>query len=238
MDHTSTLRLNSAGAKFSNYVFRPSSIYDVDPSIGGATCYGYTEYEPFYTSYRVYASTIQVFCSNLEAEGNNVFLLASETSPGNNVADLSPYFAHPRARYLPLGPYQGNAAGRLSASCTTQAISGVSTFAADEYTGVFGSSPANNWFWIIGTYKAGNNLVYGVDLVVKIKITVDLFDRKIVTTGLTKLHQVPADAQGFPPPIPVYMVSPPIPPLSPPPPLHNTLALFTRSAQAIATPQV
>lgn len=209
MDHTAILRM-SAAATQCNYGFRPSSIYDVDPSIGGASCYGYAEYLPFYSSYRVYSSSIEIFASNLELEGANLFVLATPQNPGNNVADLSPYYAHPRARYLPLGPYTGNGSGRLSASCTTRAISGVTTLAADEYTSEFGTNPANNWFWTIGAIKTTNNFSYGIDMTVKIKITVDLFDRKVVQTGLAMLHRIPAGVSAYPPPIPVYMVPQPV----------------------------
>lgn len=211
MCHTSTLTLNNAGYKDANYVFRPSSIYDVDPSIGGGKFYGYEEYSKFYSQYRVYSSKIEILCTNLENEGATMFLLATNVSPGNNVADLSPYFAHPKARYLALGNYTANSTGKLTAYCTTQAISGVDTFSGDQYTSDFGGNPSNSWFWVIGMIKNGNTtLVYGVGIVVRIWVDVDLFDRKTLDTSVASLHRIDADPAPYPPPIPVYLTNPPV----------------------------
>lgn len=67
LTYASTLIMNNAGFKDAAYILRPSSIYDVDPAIGGASAFGLAEFSQFYGRYKVYSSNVSLHVSNLES---------------------------------------------------------------------------------------------------------------------------------------------------------------------------
>lgn len=210
LQFTGAYDIKNVGFRDASYVFRPSSPYDVDPAIGGASSYGLAEYANFYSKYRVYSSKITLHMSNTDLEGVIVSLTPSTLNPGNNMSDIGPYISNPLTKFRPIGGYQGNSASTLTHFCTTQRMSGVATTAEDGYSSLVTTNPIENWFWVICLSKAGvSTLSNGVSLVVKIEMTVHFYDRKTLATTLYR-HVTRADPPAvFPPPIPVYLTTPP-----------------------------
>lgn len=204
----------ASSAKEANYVFRPSSPFDVDPATGGASAYGFTEYSNFYFRYRTHSSSITVDASNLDTEGTCLYVVPSSDNPGNNLSNAAIYFTNPACRYKMLGPYQGNAAGRVKHHITTRQIVGVDGDALDAYSSLCTANPSSNWYWVVGLLKtAPSNMTYGAAFIVKIKMDVEFFDRRTLATQLESFHKVApvgTSPAPFPPPQAVYIVEPPV----------------------------
>lgn len=210
---TAAYTITNAGFKDAAYVLRPSSIYDVDPAIGGAKAYGLTEYSEFYSKYRVFSSAITVYATNLELEGTTVFITPSTTNPGNNMTDIGPYISNPLTKFRIISGYQGNASSTVSHYMTTQRMAGVQTTAEDGYSALVSTNPVENWYWVIGLAKAGIiNFTNGVSMIIKVECTVHFYDRKVLEATLSKVHTNQAEPTSYPPPIPVYLTNAPVPP--------------------------
>lgn len=204
-----TINLNNAGFKDAVYVLRPTSIYDVDPALGGASAYGLAEFSQFYSRYKVHSSSIRVDCANLDSQPITFFLTPSLTNPGNNPSDVGPWFASTAMRQRSLGPFTGNAAATLVHNYSTQTLSGVDFFAEDSYAADVNANPTANTYWILGAVKAGpGNMTVGIALVVKMVITVHFYGRKPLVSPSAALHRREAEIP-YPAPIPVYLTTPP-----------------------------
>lgn len=211
-----TIRLNNASFKDAAYVLRPTSVYDVDPAIGGASAYGLAEFSQFYQRYKVHSSTISVDVGNLDTEPATFFIAPSLTNPGNNPSDIGPWFASTAMRKRPLGAYTGNSTATLRHSMATQTLSGVDFFAEDGYASEVNNSPTLNTYWILGAVKAGpSNFTYGFSLVVKLTMTVHFYGRKPLASPAAILHRRDT-SDIYPAPIPVYLTTPPPQALLPP----------------------
>lgn len=222
-----TLQINNAGFKDAAYVLRPSSVYDVDPAIGGASAFGLAEFSQFYSRYKVHSSVLTINIGNLEPEPVTVFLTPSLDNPGNNPSDIGPWFASTVTRMKSLGPYNGNGAASLRHSFVTQALTGVDFYADDAYAAPVNNSPASNTYWILGAVKTGPNNFstgLGVAVVLKMVITVHFYGRKPLVSPAAKIHRVSDETALSPPPIPVFMVAPPTPFTPTPPPIRSVLA--------------
>lgn len=175
----------STTSKDSNFILRPTSIYDVDPLIGGRSVYGYQEWEPFYGRYRVHSSRIAVRFANRENEASDVYVLPINTNPGSNVADPSPYYTHPAARKRLVGSVYGKDSTTVTCRATTLQMGAINDFADDNFSAPFGANPTNDWYWFIGCYKGGTtDYTVGITAYVDVSITVDLYDKKVLQTGL------------------------------------------------------
>lgn len=219
LTYASTLIMNNAGFKDAAYILRPSSIYDVDPAIGGASAFGLAEFSQFYGRYKVYSSNVSLHVSNLEVEPVTFFAVPSLENPGNNPSDVGPWFAATSSKMISLGPYTANSAGTLRHSFATQKLTGVDFYAEDAYAAPVNNNPASNVYWVLGAVKAGPSNFssgLGVAVVVKMVITVHFYGRKPLVSPSAQLHRVTQDNIEYPPPIPVYMVPVPTPPVGPP----------------------
>lgn len=196
-----------------NVRFRPSSIYDVDPAVGGGSYYGFTEIAAFFNKYRVHASRITLMFANRDAEAHVPYVLPVPVDPSTNVADPARYYMNNLARKKVVGNYAGMATGRITHFTTTRSVSGVQEFAEDPYTADVGANPTDNWFWFIGTRFLGSgSMTYGLSMDVEILTQVDFFDRKVLSDPAYLSPKVPREATGgptFPPPQAVYIVQPP-----------------------------
>ncbi len=206
--------LNDNTSADANIRFRPSSIYDVDPTVGGSSYYGFTEMAAFYTKYKVISSSITVMGANRDGEASIVYVLPVTSDPGVNVADPARYYMNPLARKRTAAMYQATPVYRVTAHATTKSLSGVSTTADDNYTADVGANPTDNWYWFIGLrYIGASTMTYGVSYDVEIKTQVDLFDRKVLSDPAYLLPKpqpsIANPGPTFPPPIPVYNVPPP-----------------------------
>lgn len=212
LQFTEIYNVKNVGFRDAAYVFRPSSAFDVDPALGGATAYGLTEYANFYSKYRVFASKITLQMTNTDLEGVTVGITPSTTNPGNNPSDISPFISNPLTKFRTIGGFQGNSAGVLEHNMTTQRMSGVATTAEDGYSALVNANPVENWFWVISLVKGGvSTITNGVSILVKIEMTVHFYDRKILP-AILKVREAALDPPDtFPPPIPVYITQPPTP---------------------------
>lgn len=209
LQFTGIYDIKNVGFRDASYVFRPSSIYDVDPAIGGASSYGLAEYAQFYKKYRVFSSKISLQMTNTDLEGIIISITPSTDNPGKNMSDIGPYISNPLTKFRTIGGYQGNSAGTMSHYCTTQQIAGVTTTAEDGYSSLTTTNPLENWYWVICAAKAGvSTISNGVSMLVKIEMTVHFYDRKVLATILSAHTNVDAP-DTFPPPIPVYLTTPP-----------------------------
>lgn len=209
-----TFVLNNAGFKDAAYVLRPTSIYDVDPAIGGASAFGLAEFSNFYGRYKVHSSTLSLHASNLDSEGATLFLTPSTENPGNNPSDIGPWFAATATRMKPMGSYTANSAVSLRHSYATQTLSGVDFFAEDAYASAVNTNPTANTYWIVGAVRAGpSNFIYGVSVVLKMVITVHFYQRKPLVSPAASIHRPQLESDPYPPPIPVYMVPAPAAPV-------------------------
>lgn len=185
LKYTSVVDLSASSAKDANFILRPTSIFDVDPLIGGSSTYGYAEWAPFYNRYRVHSSRLTVRFSNREVESCDVYILPTNTNPGANVADPSPYYTHPAAKKGLLGSVYAKDNVTLSYKTTTLKMGAVADFADDAFSSPFGSNPTQDWFWFIGAYKGASlNLTNGVTCYVECSMAVDLYDKRVLETGL------------------------------------------------------
>jgi hypothetical protein len=203
---TSVVDLTASSAKDANFIYRPTSIYDVDPAVGGSSMYGYAEWSPFYGRYRVHSSRITVRFLNREAEGADCYILPTNTNPGSNVADPTPYYTHPACHKKTCGSVYGKDTCTIVYNTTTLRMGAVSDFADDNFSATFGSNPTQDWFWFIGVYKGGSlDLVNGITCYVDIESTVDLYDKKVLDTGLflsSELRKTVSTSSTLPPPPP------------------------------------
>lgn len=233
-----TYDIKNVGFRDASYVFRPSSVYDIDPAIGGASCYGLTEYSQFYEKYRVVSSKISLHMSNTDLEGVIVSITPSTSNPGNNMSDVTPFIANPLSKFKSLAGYQGSASGTLTHYCTTQQISGVATTAEDGYSALVTTNPLENWYWVIVLAKAGvSTLTNGISVLVRIETTVHFYDRKTFTTALSAHKGNVSDPASFPPPMPVYMVNPPPITTTPPQSVTQVRPATNAVQEATAFPQ-
>jgi len=214
LKYSTKLILTDASSADANVRFRPSSIYDVDPNVGGGSYYGFAEVSAFFNKYRVHASRITLLIVNRDAEGHVPYVLPIPTDPGANVSDPSRYYMNNLAKKKVVGNYAGTSVARLTSYSTTSSVSGVQEYAEDTYTADVGANPVDNWFWFIGTRFLGSgSMTYGLSIDVEIETIVDFFDRKVLTEpaylatpkGAANLVGAP-----YPPPQPVYMVNPPV----------------------------
>jgi len=204
--------LLDAASSDANIRYRPSSAYDVDPTVGGSSYYGYTEMIQFYSKYRVHSSKIVVRFSNRDAEAHSVYILPITADPGANVSDPARYYMNPLAHKKVVGPYTATPTGVLKHSTTTRKMSGVTDMAEDTYVADVGANPVDNWFWFIGTrYLGSGSMTYGVAMDIEFETQIDFLDRKILTDPayLATPPKVDPSTGPFPPPVPVYIVQAP-----------------------------
>ena len=214
--YSTKLILNDATSADANIRFRPSSIYDVDPTVGGSSYYGFTEISAFYHKYKVFKSKLTIMGANRDAEAHTVYILPISTDPGANVSDPARYYMNPLSKKRVVGSYQAVSTFKLSKSATTQSLSGVTTAAEDPYTADVGSNPTDNWYWFIGTRHLGaSTMTYGIAIDIEIQTFVDLFDRKVLSDpsylSTPKAQTIQShQSSPYPMPIPVYNVPPPL----------------------------
>jgi len=168
--------MNNVGYYYGNTRFSPTNAYDVDPAVGSTAMAGFTQYQAMYRFYRTHSSTVRVDFVNQETFGLLVYVCPSNADPGNNWSSASTYLSNPRSRQIPLGPATGQSSGTIRSRLTTSQVGGVNSLAIlDEYSATTGSSPNNNWYWVVGTHGA-TNLSSGIFVSVRIEIEVEFFE--------------------------------------------------------------
>lgn len=210
------IQMNNVGQYFANIQYRPTSIFDVDPVVGGRKCYGYDAMSTFYEKYRVVSSHIVVKAGNLETTPISVFVCPTQVNPGVNTSSWRQYAADPCSKLQMLGGYTGNSVSTISNSMTTVQLAGVDGKALDDYSSDFGTNPVLEWFWFIGLTKSTPNvLVYGASLSIEIHIVCDFFSRKVLADPSYDHIPTVVTPVPYPSPPTVYVATDPEVPSAP-----------------------
>jgi len=164
--------LNNAGSTFASIRFRPSSAFDVDPTIGGTSMPGFNELAGVYGRYRMLSFKASVIASNLEDFPVNFIVFASNFDLGNNYSLVQSMFGNSFARYKYLSPKGGmDRATVRTPWWKTEHIVGTDAVNVDtDFTANISNSPVNNTYLNIGiwTGNGGTLLVNGIGLQVVI----------------------------------------------------------------------
>lgn len=175
--------LNNSGLTYATIRFRPSSAYDIDPTLGSTSVPGFNEWASFYGRYRVLSSKINVHFSNLEKVPINAYIWPSNYDLGANYVFLAASIASPFSTHTVLGPITGLDSKVLSKRIRSDEIFGSNeVFTDQDFGAVINSNPTNNWYWNIGIWSPVLALTTGVMTNIEIDIQVQFTERFSLTT--------------------------------------------------------
>jgi len=172
--------LNNAGVKFANIRHRPTSFYDLDPSVGGTTVVGYTNWSTVYQYYRVTSFSHRVSTTNADAFGYIVQTIPLQLDPGvNNSTAYSTWGMNEYAKMRQISDKGGSPDTiTINNRVNCKKFVGDKTQAYDDnYASAFGTSPANNIYVPVSIYSIANNFVNGCQLELTILIRVRMWER-------------------------------------------------------------
>jgi len=164
---TSHSPLNNAGATFASVRFRPSSAFDVDPSLGGTSMPGFNELAGMYGRYRMLSFKAHVTATNLEDFPVNFIVFASNFDLGNNYSQVQSMFGNSYARYKYLSPKGGMDRALIRTPWwKTEHIVGTDAVNVDtDFSSNIATSPVNNTYINVGLWTGnGTALVNGVGM--------------------------------------------------------------------------
>lgn len=159
--------LNNAGATFASVRFRPSSAFDVDPTIGGTSMPGFNEWAGMYGRYRMLSFKAHVIGTNLEDFPVNFIIFASNFDLGNNYSQVQSMFGNSFARYKYLSPKGGMDRATLRTPWwKTEHIVGSDAVNVDtDFSATISTSPINNTYLNVGLWTGnGTTLVNGIGM--------------------------------------------------------------------------
>jgi hypothetical protein len=164
--------------------FRPSSAFDVDPTIGGTTMPGFTELGLLYSSYRVTSSRIivkSVLGTSSPAGTPTCVVLPLNLDPGGSpsAATVVSWPGNPFSNYKLL-PTTGATVTTQVCSMSTEKIFGSkAVYFDDNYTALVSASPVLNWYWAIG-FVISPSVASNVSVAYSIEIEsgIEFFERK------------------------------------------------------------
>jgi len=176
--------LNSAGNKVASYRYRPTDIFDVDPTLGGTAVAGFDEWSSFYNYYRVIGYAIQIEISNADSFGMEVYTLPLNTDPGAapSLGTVESYQMNPfcKVKYLSAKAGQDKVTLRQWVDCESFVGAGTQRF-DDSYASLVTTGPLNNIYHQIGVLSISNNLVNGVYYYARVAMEVEFYDRAVLT---------------------------------------------------------
>ncbi len=164
--------LNNAGLTYASVRFRPTSAYDVDPTLGGTSMPGYNELSGLYGKYRVLRWRTEVVASNLELD-NQLFLVVfhSNFDLGNNYSQVQSQFGNSFSYYKAMSPKGGLDRAKIRTPwISARALVGSdSVYLDDDYAANTNASPTNNSYVNIAIWTGnGVNLAQGANIMVVI----------------------------------------------------------------------
>lgn len=164
---TSHSPLNNAGATFASVRFRPSSAFDVDPTLGGTSMPGFNELAGIYGRYRMLSFKCHVIGVNLEEFPVNFIVFASNFDLGNNYSQVQSMFGNSFSRYKYLSPKGGMDRALIRTPWwQTEHIVGTDAVNVDtDFSATISANPVNNTYINIGLWTGnGTALVNGVGM--------------------------------------------------------------------------
>jgi len=175
------------GAAASAVRWRPSSVFDVDPLLGGTTIPGFTELAGLYGSYRTTRSNIKLEVAPQDsARVASVVVVPLNVDPGSgpSAATQSSWTMNPYAIYEITGT-AGSPNIIIKNSMSTEKIFGSKmVYFDDAFSSLVTTSPTNNWFWavsiITGFTVGGSN--YITTILLDLELDVEFFNRKSLTS--------------------------------------------------------
>jgi len=169
-------------------VFRPTSYFDVDPLVGGASFAGYTHYAGVYARYRVYAFRYKATFINLEATGAIVGCQAipAVTTPATGTATDQTEFASENeyGQIAVCAPTASSPEKVLTGFVRTKDLWGTPEALTDnDWAGAVGGSPAANSWLRISAHMANNAaMTIGVQVILEIE-SYGYWDQKVSDIG-------------------------------------------------------
>lgn len=175
--------INSAGNKVAAYRYRPTSAYDVDPTIGGTTIAGFAEWSTIYSMYRVLAYEVEFFLANDEGFAITTFDIPFNADPGASpsLASVEAFLMNPyvRVRYLSCKTGNDRTVLRRKIDCKNFVGSTIQRY-DDSYASAVTTSPVNNIFHLVGIWSGANNLINGVFFTARVSLRVEFFERNFL----------------------------------------------------------
>jgi hypothetical protein len=172
----------SAGASSQSVRFRPTSAFDIDPTLGSASIPGYNELAAVYSAYRVTTSKIVVRVSpgGASVPAMTVLLpLNSDPGSGAALAVIQSWLGNPYSKKKVVGT-PGSPVILLVNSMSTEKIYGSKmVYMDDNFSALTNATPTNNWYWALGMFSTSpvsGTSVYYVEF--DIQIAVEFYDRK------------------------------------------------------------
>ena len=165
--------LNNAGLTYASFRLRPSSAFDVDPTIGGTSMPGFNEIAGAYGRYRMIRFRTSVTAVNLETFPVNLIAFPSNFDLGNNYSLVQSMFGNTFASYRYLSPQGGlDRATILTRWYTAAEILGTDAPLVDtDFSATVATSPVNNTYMNYGIWTGNaSNLVSGIGLQVTLDI--------------------------------------------------------------------
>jgi len=165
--------LNNALATYASIRFRPSSAFDVDPTIGGTSMPGFNELAGVYGRYRMLSFKLEVTGVNLEKFPLNFICFASNFDLGANYSQVQSMFGNSFSRYKYLSPSGGmdRATLRTPWWATEHIVGTDSVNISDDFASVVTTSPTNNTYINIGIWT-GNSTVLTNGIGIQLVLTV------------------------------------------------------------------
>lgn len=111
--------LSNVGATFSNVVFSPTNVFDVDPVLGSTVTPGFNEYAAMYRQYRVNSSKIKVGFNNEETKSVTIYVVPVNYNPGANNTTPLQYLSDRLAKTKIIGGNVGNSSALVTHRATT-----------------------------------------------------------------------------------------------------------------------
>jgi len=173
--------LNNVGGNTGARRYKPTSAYDIDPTLGGTAMAGFNEWAALYDYYRVLAYTIEWSMNNQETFGVMVYSVPLNTDPGAAPSAtavhgqiMQPYCV----RKFLSGVTGGNSDAEVKITIDSRQFVGVSAQRNDDsYASAVTTSPTNNIWHSIGIFSPGNVFVNGVSFVTIFVLEVEFYDR-------------------------------------------------------------
>jgi len=171
--------LSLAAVVGANYRWRPSAAFDVDPALGGTSMAGFAELAAYYSTYRVYASTIMATVANTSAVSPVTLVvtpLNADPTNSMSVANIIASIENPYAKTRDSG-LLGCPPTTVKNAMTTQKIYGdPSVFYDHNFSSLVTTIPTNNWFWNVAIY-APATIATAISLHVNVDVDIEFFDR-------------------------------------------------------------
>lgn len=172
---TSHSPLNNAGLTYASVRFRPTSAYDVDPTIGGTSMPGFNEMAGLYGKYRVLRFKTSVVFVNAEDFPLNAIVFPSNFDLGANYSQVQSQFGNSFAKYRYLSPKGGmDRATIVTPWLSARQIVGTdSVYLDDDYSANTNTSPTNNSYINVAIWT-GNTTQLTVGVGLQIVITCEV----------------------------------------------------------------